>query len=137
MGNITYTEQEILNAGFDPTTGASSASLATALAGEDFDNDVMRVEGQFSYSRKTADGQVKSAPGFVHSVTIAPTTATPTAGLVTVYDNTAGSGTPVFSEWVFATAPAHSVILDVECLTSIYVEYDGTLANVSVTISYR
>lgn len=95
------------------------------------------VEQRFSYSRKTADGQVKASAGFVHTVTISPTTATPTAGLLTIYDNTAESGTIIFSEWVSATAPAHTVILNVTASTGIYVGYDATLANVSCTVSYR
>lgn len=88
------------------------------------------------YSRKTADGQVKSSAGFIHTVSIAPTTATPTAGLLSIYDNAAETGTVVFSEWVFATTPGHSVILDVFCDNGIYVGFDGTLANVSVTVAY-
>jgi hypothetical protein len=95
------------------------------------------VEQRFSYSRKTADGQVKGSAGFVHAVTIAPTTATPTAGLLTIYDNTAESGTVIYSEWIFATTPGHTVILDVVAATGIYVSFDGTLANVSCTVSYR
>lgn len=95
------------------------------------------VEQRFLYSRKTADGQVKASAGFVHTVTISPTTATPTAGLLTIYDNTAESGTIIFSEWVAATTPAHTVILNVTAGTGIYVGYDATLANVSCTVSYR
>jgi len=89
------------------------------------------------YSRKTADGQVKASAGFIHTVSIAPTTATPTAGLVTIYDNVAETGNVVFSEWVFATTPGHTIILDVECPNGIYVGYDGSLASVSVTVAYR
>lgn len=90
----------------------------------------------YEYSRKTADGQVASRISTLHTVTIAPTTATPTAGLLTIYDSTAESGTAVFSEWVFATTPAHTVILDVCCRNGIYVGFDATLANVSCTVAY-
>lgn len=95
------------------------------------------VEQRFSYSRKTADGQVKASAGFVHSVSIAPTTATPTAGLLTIYDNTAESGTVIYSEWVPATTEGHTVILDVVAATGIYAGFDATLANIQVTVSYR
>ena len=88
------------------------------------------------YSRKTADGQVKAKEGFLHTVSIAPTTATPTAGLLSIYDSTTEAGTVVFSEWVFATTPGHTITLDVFCFNGIYVGYDATLANVSVTVSY-
>ena len=92
---------------------------------------------KFRYSRKTADGQVSSTPAVIHTVNIAPTTATPTAGLLTIYDNAAETGTAVFSTWVFATDPAKSILLDVQCDNGIYVGYDATLANVSVTVAYR
>jgi hypothetical protein len=89
------------------------------------------------YSRKTADGQVSATPAFLHTVSIAPITATPTAGLVTIYDNAAETGTAVFSEWVFATTPGHTITLDVQCDNGIYVGYDAALANVSVTVGYH
>lgn len=88
------------------------------------------------YSRKTADGLVKTGNGFLHIVSVAPTTATPTAGLLTIYDNTAESGTIIFSTWVFATDPGRSILLDVFFDTGLYVSYDATLANASVTVAY-
>lgn len=106
-------------------------------AGEDLTNDVQKIEQRFTVTRVTADAQIKAGGGFVHSITISPTTATPTAGLLTVYDNTAESGTIIFSEWVFATTPAHTVFIDATFGTGLYVGYDGTLANVSVSVSWR
>lgn len=91
---------------------------------------------KYRYSRKTADGQVKASPGFLHTVTVAPLTATPTAGLLSIYDSATESGAVVYSEWVFATAVGHSITLDVYCDKGIYVGFDGTLANVSVTVGY-
>lgn len=95
------------------------------------------VEHRYSYGRVTADGQIKASAGFIHTISIAPLTATPTAGLLTIYDNTAESGTIIYSEWIFATTPGHTIILDVSCATGIYVGFDATLANVQVTVSYR
>lgn len=89
------------------------------------------------HSRKTGDSQVKATGGFLHAVTISPTTATPTAGLLTIYNDTAETGTVLYTEWVFATAPGHTVILDVPFSTGLYCGFDGTLANVSVTFSYK
>lgn len=91
---------------------------------------------KFRYSRKTADGQVKAKAGFVHTVSIAPTTASVTAGLLQIYDNTAESGTVVYSEWVLTSVVGHTVTLDVFCDNGIYVSYDGNLANVSCTVSF-
>lgn len=93
--------------------------------------------GPYSYSRKTADGQVKATAGFVHTICLAPTTATPTAGLVTLYDSAAESGTIVFSSWFFATTNAECATLDVTMGTGIFVGYDATVTNMSVTVSYR
>lgn len=93
--------------------------------------------GGYSLGRATADASIKGSAGFIHSISIAPLTATPTAGLLTVYDNTAESGTVVYAEWVFATTPGHTVILDLPCGTGIFVGFDGTLANVQVTVAYR
>lgn len=95
------------------------------------------VEHRYSYSRKTADGQVKASAGFIHTVTIAPLTATPTAGLLTIYDDPAESGTAVYAEWIFATDVGHTITLDVSCANGIYVGFDGALANVGVTVAYR
>lgn len=120
---IANVDAGTVNLSVDTSAVATEATLAKLVG--------------WSYSRKTADGQVKGSAGILHSITVSPTTATPTAGLVTVYDSASESGTAIFSEWVFATTPAHTVILDVTCGTGIYIGYDATLANVSVTAAYQ
>lgn len=100
-------------------------------------NRALMVENRYTYGRATADAQIKASAGFVHSVTIAPLTATPTAGLLTVYDSASETGTVIYAEWVFATTPGHTVTLDVNAATGIYVGFDGTLANVQATVAYR
>lgn len=105
--------------------------------GDDEDLDLVKVEQRFTATRVTADGQIKSTAGFVHAITITPTTATPTAGLVTVYANSAESGTVIYSEWVFATTPGHTIMINAVAGSGIYVGYDATLANVSVTVIWR
>lgn len=98
----------------------------------------MRVEaGPYAYSRKTADGQVKAGSGFVHTVSLAGLTDTPTPGLMTLYDSLTETGTIIYSEWVFATVVGHTVILDVPFSTGLYVGFDAALADVQVTVSYR
>lgn len=83
--------------------------------------------------RRTTEGTAFTGITNLHTVSIAPLTATPTAGLLTIYDNTSESGTVIYSEWVFATTPGHTIILDCLCRTGVFVGFDGTLANVSVT----
>lgn len=112
-------------------------TLGTTIAGEDLTKDVMKVEQRFTRSRATADTLIATGAGFLHTLTLSPLVAVPTAGLATVYDNTAESGTILYAEWMFATTPGHSISLDVTFGTGLYVGFDGTLANVAVGCSYR
>jgi len=90
----------------------------------------------FLSSTKTADGQVKATAGFLHTVTVTATSATPVAGLLTIYDNTAESGTVLHSEWLTTSITPHTVTLDTVAGTGIYVGFDATLTGVRVTCSY-
>lgn len=131
-----YDDGDRVTAQFDGS-GNLKMVLATGIAGESWTVNRLFIEHNYSYSRKTADGQVLGAAGFIHTVTISPLTASPTAGLLTIYDSLSETGTAVYTEWIFADAPGHTVTLDYNCGTGIYVGYDGTLANVSVSVSYR
>lgn len=117
--------------------GRLIVTLGTLQAGEDQTVNVTMVENRFSSSRKTADGQVKASAGFVHAVTITPTTATPTAGLMTVYDSLTETGTILFSKWFIITEPGATFPINQIAATGIYVGYDAALANASVTVSFR
>lgn len=108
-----------------------------APAYEDNTNSKAIVEHRYSYGRATADTQIKGSAGFIHTVSIAPLTATPTAGLLTIYDSSAESGTVIYAEWIFATDVGHTIELNVTTATGIYVGFDATLANVQVTVAYR
>jgi len=88
------------------------------------------------YTRVTADGLVRTGAGKLHTISIAPTTATPTAGLISVYDSLTEANTVIFSEWIFATTPGHTIELDCNVSTGIYVGYN-TVDNVSVTVTHR
>lgn len=94
------------------------------------------VEHNYTVSRVTADGQIKASAGFVHTVTLSAT-GTVTAGVITLYANTAESGTIVWSGTAQVAMNTVTILLDVEVGTGIYVGYDGTVANVAVTVSYR
>jgi hypothetical protein len=132
------------------TAGTSTVSLATQTFNYAFDGanwsrmrvpgaglGVLTENGPYLLGRATANAQIKGSAGFIHTVSIAPLTATPTAGLLTIYNSTTGTGTVVYSEWIFATTPGHTITLDIPCSTGIYVGFDGTLANVQVTVAYR
>lgn len=104
---------------------------------EDNTNGKAVVEHRYTPFSVTADTLIKTGAGLLHVVSISPTTATPTAGLVTIYDNTAESGTVLYSEWVFATDVGHTITIDASFGTGLYVGFDGTLANVRISGSYR
>jgi hypothetical protein len=111
--------------------------LLETLAGEDVVNDVMKVEQRYAYSLVAANTAVKSAPGFLHSLTFSCNKPTPAAGTIDVYDNTVASGTKIFSWTLPATAfTPCSVIIDATFATGLYVAFTTT-ADVNVTVSYR
>lgn len=112
-------------------------TLGTTIAGEDLAKDVLKTEQRFTGGRATADALIATGAGFLHCVRISPLTATPTAGLLTVYDNTAGSGTVLYSTWFKATSEPVGIPMNISFGTGLYVEFDGTLANVAVGLSYR
>lgn len=117
--------------------GSNPVHLATLISGEDQTNDVIKTEQQFSYSRKTADGLITSGAGFLHTVTLAPTDTAALPGSITLYDNTAESGTVIFTTY-FAAAYFAPVTLtfDVAFTTGLYAGF-STTNDVAVTVSYR
>jgi hypothetical protein len=121
----------------DDTLDAVKVTLASTLAGEDVSIDVLKTEHRFSFLQVTADTAVKSAPGFLHTLTFAQTDAAPTAGTIVVYDNTAESGTKIF-EWNLTTTVfmPFTVTIDASFATGLYVGFTTT-ADVQVTVSYR
>lgn len=119
--------------------GNLRVTLGTLFSGEDQTNNVLRVEGQFSYSgNKTADTQIKASAGYVHNLVCIGTDAAATAGTIILYDNTAESGTVVMSWAVQAVAYTQPVVfpLDVVMTTGIYLGFTTT-ADVTCTVSYR
>lgn len=116
--------------------GARDVNEVLAPQYEDNTIGVAKVEQRYSYGRVTADGQIKNGSGFIHSVTFAAT-GTVTAGVITLYDNTAESGTIVWSGTIQVGLNPTTIILNVSVSTGIYVGYDGTIANVATTVAYR
>lgn len=83
--------------GFD-TNNNQNVTLGTELAGEDLVNNVLKVEQRYSYGRVTATGAttIKSGSGYINSISInnpSALTGATTATTITIYDNTAASGT--------------------------------------------
>lgn len=107
-----------------------------APAYEDNTIGVAKVEQRFSYTKVSADTQIKASAGFVHSLIFAATGAV-TAGVITLYDNTAESGTVIWTGTIQTGLNPTTIMLNTTAATGIYVGYDGTIANVSTTVTWR
>lgn len=130
------TTGEILNTAYDDGNLAIQTSEQLAPAYEDGVAGKAVTEERYSITRCTADTTVLTGVGYIKGFNISRTSTTAiTAGLLTIYDNTAASGTKIWEGWI--TAEKDFVPLLREVTTGIRVEYDGTLANVAVHVLYR
>lgn len=117
--------------------GNTKTTLATAIAGEDLTNDVLKVEQRFTGVNVTADAQIKAGAGFLHTVTIMPTDTAATAGTIVLYDNTAESGTLLGTIYINAAGfIPFTLTFDCNFATGLYVGFTTT-NDVNVTVSYR
>lgn len=132
----TFDDGDVANLQGD-VNGNLNVTQATAIAGEDLANNVMKVEQRFSYLNIAA-GQatttVKSGAGFLHSITFnSAATATNTT---TVYDNTAASGTVIaIPAATTATVPT-TLTYDVSFATGLTI-ITATANGSNMTVSYR
>lgn len=113
-----------------------NVNLGTLIAGEDLTNNVLKVEQRMSYANiaTATTTTVKSGAGFLHSIVINKHVAT---GIITVYDNTAGSGTLIATITTGAALlsdPPLTAILDVSFATGLTIV---TSQAENITISYR
>lgn len=136
-GTDTYADGDVGDIHID-VNGNTKVVEQYIPAYEDNTNSVARVEHRYSTSGfLTADTLIKTGAGFIHTITFSQNDAAPTAGTIDVYDNTAGSGTKIFS-WTLDTTVFRpfSITLDVTFATGIYLDFTTT-ADVGVVISYR
>lgn len=93
------------------TNGALWVALGTLIAGEDQVNNRMLVMPSYSFTNITTNTTttVKSGAGVFHGFTINNNGFT-TAGTITIYDNTAGSGTKI-GTWTIPLEPPGTVLL--------------------------
>ena len=100
-------------------------------------SSINTAQGSFNYAHVTADTQVKGQAGFLHGITV---NAVSTGGVLTLYDNTAESGT-VIAAINLATRAAgaqvpHFILFDIDFDTALYAGFDGTL-DADLTFSYK
>lgn len=85
-----YSPQHVANKTFNEDAGAMDVNNASKTAGEDIQNDVLRVEERMlAYPGITASGVVLATPGRIKGIFVSAASATPT---IKVWDNSAGSG---------------------------------------------
>ncbi len=138
MSSVTYQQDAIQNAVFDPTTNSNKTTLATKIAGEDLPNDVQKVEQRFSALNipTQTTTTVKPGVGLLHAIIIPTPVASAT---VKIYDNTAGSGTVLLDTITMPAALLSSgpisLILDVSFSVGLTVVTAG--ATMPLTVSYR
>jgi len=120
------------------TNGAAHVLEQAAIPGSDATNDVQVTENRFDFIRTTANLLVKTGSGLVHTLTFACTDAAPTAGSITIYDNTSAAGDILHTEVIDSTTffRSFTVTLDAEVTNGIYASFTTT-ADVAVGVSYR
>ncbi len=131
----TYTDGQTVVPQAD-AAGNLKTSQATLLAGEDLVNDVIKVEQRYSFVNITTATTtvVKSGAGFLHLIVVNKHVAT---GIITIYDNTAGSGTLIGTITVGAallTDPPVTSVYDVSFSTGLTIV---TSQAENLTVSYR
>jgi len=110
-------------------------TMATLIAGEDLTNNVLKTEERFSYAHVaagTATTTVKSGAGFLHCLSI--NTKGASSNTLTVYDNTAGSGTVIAV--IDTTAQVQSLFYDVTFATGLTI-VSATGTGADYTVAYR
>lgn len=112
------------------------SSMGTKVAGEDLTNDVLKVENQMTYLNITTatTTTVKTGTGLFNAITINKNVATAT---ITIYDNTAASGTKIGTITAGAallTDPPINAIYNAKFATGLTIVTSGAT---DITISYR
>lgn len=91
---------------------------------------VPAVESGWKYANVTAAGLVKTGLGTLHSLVINKPV---NADTITIYDNTAASGTKIGTITISGAVPV-TLIYDVQFLTGLYVSPSSS--NDDITVSY-
>lgn len=107
LGTQTYATGTVLAAPPCGTTGGQKTELSTTISGENIGADRMAVIGDYTTAviSTATTTTIKSGPGVIGSCQVLGGTL----GAITVYDNTAASGTliaPAFTPTVAVPAPA-------------------------------
>lgn len=115
------------------TANGLTTSLGTKLAGEDLTNDILKVEQRFNatYIGTSVTTLVKTGAGQLHALNI--WLAGATGNTITVYDNTAASGTIIAT---ISTPTIGSFMLNASFATGLTIVTAGTTAP-NLTVTFR
>ena len=102
--------------------GSAVNELATRIAGENIEDDVLETEDRSTYTNLTADTLVKTGPGRLKGIFVASGT-TPT---IKIWDNTSAATTVLINAFTPAVATYYP-FPDVEFATGLYVDVGGTI----------
>ena len=118
----------------------NGVTLNTLISGEDQTNDVMKTEGQFSYTNVTASGAtaVKTTAGLLHAITFNQ----PVSGVTTVITDASAAGGTLIGTVVNPTGSVNltpfTLIYDVKCLSGITCsQVSGVATGNNLTVTWR
>ncbi len=135
LGNVTISDSKGYIGLVSCATVNATTNMVTLISGEDQTNNVMMVEGQFSYGGLIAASTVaiKGAAGLLHTINIGAISCPS----IIVYDSTVPSGTIIHR--FNAGAPIGTYTFDVKFPTGLSLDAilgGGGVAPV-VTVSFR
>lgn len=124
--------------------GNTRVTLGTCFGGDshcegDDPDSYLRVRTHVTSSgQKTADAQIKASAGWVSHMICQGTDAAAVAGTIIVYDNTAESGTALFTFTVSALDYHNPIVFPImtPAATGIYLGYNGP-TDMNCTVFYK
>lgn len=138
---VTLSSNQVSMPGLDVNANLKT-NIATLISGEDQTNDRLKVYQPFSYSNITTNttAVAKSGAGFLHTITLNnPGKFTVADLVITVYDNTAASGTKI-GTWTIPVVATAQVVppitIDVAFTTGLTILTSGPTVAADITVSY-
>lgn len=118
--SLTVADKPIVAVG--AADGSAVNSLASRIAGENIEDDVLETEDRSTYTNITADTLIKTGPGRLKGIFVASGT-TPT---IKIWDNTSAATNVIVNTFTPVVATYYA-FPDVEFATGLYVDVGGTI----------
>lgn len=117
--------------------GNLRVTLASKIAGENFTDDLIRVEPKYKSARLNGETilSVKQGAGVIHSIIMTKTGTTPTAKtLINLYDGLITGGNLFYIDTINA---GQNITLDIEFNAGLRVEIPSILLDADIVLIYR